>query len=525
MAGPDLVVRVAANISALQADMTKAAASIKTIETAATGASATTSTAFQRMGEATTTATIPTDRLRHSISQFDGVLASLGVNISAETRALGELAEASGKTASQIGLIATAGLVVGAGMAGWKIGRAVADFFDLDTAIASATARWLGYGDVVAQTAGAKQDTINRAIKDGAAATISYSDAVAFNTQRLGENRALLTQRDAVLKQHAAELAKIAVEEAKWAAIMAELDSAGGTWRETLNGINGEVVEAVQFYLQAGVSQGTLATAYALTATQIKAVASALADELAAAKTLAEFRVVADARQKEIMAAMLAATNAQVVAELAAAQEKKRSEEAFLAGALAEAVAQDKVNASLGQVPAIAAAVTASVQGIAQSYWAAVDAAAALSGVTVVGHRPGEGPGINGAKPASGGSFSFQPGGATDPRVLGYLSQGYSIGEAQALVGGYGASIGAPTRRAMGGPVAAGQPYTVGERGPELFVPSAAGSIVPNGGGFSITNIYITQPLGTPAAIAQLIDQALMTRQRSQGARFPVGVA
>ena len=37
--------------------------------------------------------------------------------------------------------------------------------------------------------------------------------------------------------------------------------------------------------------------------------------------------------------------------------------------------------------------------------------------------------------------------------------------------------------RAMGGPVTAGSPYVVGERGPELFVPSSSGSIVPNGGG------------------------------------------
>jgi hypothetical protein len=34
--------------------------------------------------------------------------------------------------------------------------------------------------------------------------------------------------------------------------------------------------------------------------------------------------------------------------------------------------------------------------------------------------------------------------------------------------------------RALGGPVSGGQPYLVGERGPELFVPSVSGGIVPN---------------------------------------------
>jgi tape measure domain-containing protein len=44
--------------------------------------------------------------------------------------------------------------------------------------------------------------------------------------------------------------------------------------------------------------------------------------------------------------------------------------------------------------------------------------------------------------------------------------------------------------RALGGPVSAGTPYMVGERGPELFMPSRGGSIIPNnalgGGGTSV---------------------------------------
>jgi phage-related minor tail protein len=35
--------------------------------------------------------------------------------------------------------------------------------------------------------------------------------------------------------------------------------------------------------------------------------------------------------------------------------------------------------------------------------------------------------------------------------------------------------------RAAGGPVSGGQAYIVGEQGPELFVPRASGTIVPNG--------------------------------------------
>ena len=50
---------------------------------------------------------------------------------------------------------------------------------------------------------------------------------------------------------------------------------------------------------------------------------------------------------------------------------------------------------------------------------------------------------------------------------------------------------------ADGGPVSSGQSYLVGERGPELFMPRTAGTIVPNGqfgamgGTTNVTNNYI----------------------------------
>ena len=61
------------------------------------------------------------------------------------------------------------------------------------------------------------------------------------------------------------------------------------------------------------------------------------------------------------------------------------------------------------------------------------------------------------------------------------------LGGSGAYVPNYsGSTYVAPTakpadRRAVGGPVSAGTPYLVGEKGPELFVPNASGGIVPNG--------------------------------------------
>lgn len=68
----------------------------------------------------------------------------------------------------------------------------------------------------------------------------------------------------------------------------------------------------------------------------------------------------------------------------------------------------------------------------------------------------------------------------------GFLANGGEAGYAN------GGAIGFSGRRATGGPVGGSNAYLVGERGPELFVPNAAGTIVPNermGSSMGDTNI------------------------------------
>lgn len=61
--------------------------------------------------------------------------------------------------------------------------------------------------------------------------------------------------------------------------------------------------------------------------------------------------------------------------------------------------------------------------------------------------------------------------------------------------------------RANGGPVTAGAPYIVGERGPEMFVPSTSGKVLPNhalrGGSDQPVNIKVVNNTGTPATARQ----------------------
>ena len=64
------------------------------------------------------------------------------------------------------------------------------------------------------------------------------------------------------------------------------------------------------------------------------------------------------------------------------------------------------------------------------------------------------------------------------------------------LTSALGSVLGVPGR-ATGGPVSAGRPYLVGERGPELFVPHGAGRIETGGGGGRDVRVAIS--IATPS--------------------------
>jgi hypothetical protein len=87
---------------------------------------------------------------------------------------------------------------------------------------------------------------------------------------------------DAVAMTEAAKAAET------FAAAMTELNAVGIDWHATLNDIDGETVEGIKYYLAAGVSQHALATAYGLTADQIKSVVSVMREEQDAAQALAD---------------------------------------------------------------------------------------------------------------------------------------------------------------------------------------------------------------------------------------------
>lgn len=67
-----------------------------------------------------------------------------------------------------------------------------------------------------------------------------------------------------------------------------------------------------------------------------------------------------------------------------------------------------------------------------------------------------------------------------------------------------------PTGKAVGGSVQAGQPYMVGERGPEMFIPSQSGSIVPNGD-MAGSGVVVNQTINVTTGVQQTVRAEIMT--------------
>jgi hypothetical protein len=86
--------------------------------------------------------------------------------------------------------------------------------------------------------------------------------------------------------------------------------------------------------------------------------------------------------------------------------------------------------------------------------------------------------------------------------------------------------------RALGGPVTGGTPYIVGENGPELFVPGASGTIVPNdvlagsasraggGGGGNTYAINVNAGVGDPRMIGQQVVEYIKRFEASNSASW-----
>jgi len=118
---------------------------------------------------------------------------------------------------------------------------------------------------------------------------------------------------------------------------------------------------------------------------------------------------------------------------------------------------------------------------------------------------------VNGTKSASD-AFSDMARSIINDMIRIVIQQQITGPLANALSSGISSAFGgtpAPAK-AIGGPVQAGKTTLVGERGPELFIPSASGSIVPNnsmGGGNGVT---VVQNISVTTGVQQTVRAEIM---------------
>ena len=103
---------------------------------------------------------------------------------------------------------------------------------------------------------------------------------------------------------------------------------------------------------------------------------------------------------------------------------------------------------------------------------------------------------------------TFGAGGIAAQAVTALNESDMTFGEkAGVVLGAIGAELG--IGRASGGPVSAGQPYIVGEQGPEWFIPSSGGTVLPHGTAPGGNRTIIINAYGeSPYELARMIRNA-----------------
>jgi hypothetical protein len=357
--------------------------------------------------------------------------------------------------------------------------------------------------------------------------------------------------------------------QAEWAAVMDELSSAAGNAAATVAGMNGEVVEGIKYYLQAGVSQGVLQKAYAATATEVAAVATVRVKEREALK-LEQDAIAATARMWSEYGTVLAAQGSTAIdqqiaainrwaAETAAAAQKAGTYTAEFADQL-EATRKAKQAGVMTDFAAINDAMTTQTKaglqqaadkaqatyqaalmhvgefsdGAIQRFRDTADAAQLAANAFGTGFESASVRAtaalqetVNQAAKAKAALDMMFAGDAVPTseslsaaamRPGSFL--GFGGGTMQQGTTGFVSNLPWPAR-ANGGPVSSGQPYMVGERGPELFTPGQSGFITPNGGGVGSITVNISAGVFDRSTVAVLADQIGTELLRRVNRRLP----
>jgi len=342
----------------------------------------------------------------------------------------------------------------------------------------------------------------------------------------------------------------------KYADALSALLTVTQGYQGAVDALDGQTVEAIKFYLDAGVAQEKLATAYGLTVQQIKAVSLELKaendarkaeqDQIDAATKLWDnyYKTIA-AEDKSTVQGQIAniwawaqaqydaldkakkwsqdAADAITATATAQAEQAKRvdmekdkfsqqyyAKQASDAHAHLEAVQADWTNHTMAEIDLLQQQANAADDSLA--HWQDAATAAMDQTQPPINATTNALHGLSAAANQAAAAIGQMPSSSATWRnpATGQIESWDWKMEGQGLGGGV---------RAAGGPVDAGVPYLVGERGPELFVPSTSGSIVPNGGGPSIQNTFhlVDTESNLARRVADIVMQSIRNGVRLNG--------
>jgi hypothetical protein len=402
-----------------------------------------------------------------------------------------------------------------------------------------------------------------------------------------------LAEIEAGFDKDAEAIKRNAEEQKKMAAAMEDLNSVGKGWQGTLDTIDGDVVESIKYYLEAGVAQDKLATAFGLTAAQVKAVESAVKDYAETLKKVQKIeedtrtkqeagilglsKLDQEASQKKMEAAGKGATEiekiyadlrdyqmktttdvttSEVMKTWAAADEKIKafkgtSEQAAQYADLVYQDAQNKqdaiYDAAYDHYKHLNDAILVDVVDVANKIKGVADdavdhvrqATAQLEtlagGTKLPGSTVQTAFGQNYLVAPNGQRVQLGPHGELPDNYLSILSGASNFSSGISSQSRIGSGFNVPSY-AQGGYGDFGSGTLALLHGLEAIVPLDKSPQVPGpaslpadltgrplGGGAApiAVSIHVTQPLGTPDAIARAVGDALMNRLRGMGTRTP----
>jgi hypothetical protein len=211
--------------------------------------------AVREVGEETAQVTIKTGGLSDQYRQFDGVLNAVGINLGQQVKAIEDIKNAAGGGAQGLSLFAKAGLIAGAAMVGWEIGKKIEEWTGRGAARGKAPAAALGWTEA-AGGAGSASDTMRRASALAGREITNFAEAQKYLEDRIKSNQATMSR--AVADEQLTGMVK--------------------KWRAELDGLSKGELASLTRHLEAGIiPQKELLRYYHLSAEALELLSDKLA--------------------------------------------------------------------------------------------------------------------------------------------------------------------------------------------------------------------------------------------------------